>query len=224
MTRTLRIPALLRILALLLAAFAAQPSAQPASQPALGERIPFDTAVTTGTLPNGLRYYIRRNTRPEKRVALQLAVKAGSVDEADDQQGLAHLLEHMAFNGTKRFKPGDLAAPVTGAGWAASTPSLRTIHVRASAGRHRQAFRRRARRIALPRIDKARVIEECGAPRRDGCDADPSSSNQYAGAAVKPEILKTFSPKTLQALHERTGPTAWLLSRWATSTSPRWKS
>ena len=79
-------------------------------------RFPFDAAVTTGTLPNGLTYYIRRNTRPEKRVSLQLAVKAGSVDEENDQQGLAHFLEHMAFNGTKRFKPGELIAALESTG------------------------------------------------------------------------------------------------------------
>src|SRR5918995_2455525 len=93
---------------LLTAAYPTRPAAQaPAVAPApfaATDRLPFDAAVTTGTLPNGLRYYIRKNTRPEKRVMLQLAVKAGSVDEAVDQQGLAHFLEHMAFNGTKRFK------------------------------------------------------------------------------------------------------------------------
>jgi zinc protease len=57
-----------------------------------------------------LIYYIRKNTRPEKRVALQLAVKAGSVDETDEQQGLAHFLEHMAFNGSRHYKPGELIA------------------------------------------------------------------------------------------------------------------
>ena len=67
---------------------------------------PFDPAVTTGTLPNGLKYYIRHNGRPEKRVLMQLAVKAGSIDEADDQQGLAHFLEHMAFNGTRTSSRG----------------------------------------------------------------------------------------------------------------------
>jgi zinc protease len=87
-----------------------QTAAAPPQSFAPGERIPFDSAVRTGTLPNGLTYYIRKNARPEKRVALQLAVKAGSVDEADDQQGLAHFLEHMAFNGTRRFKPGELVA------------------------------------------------------------------------------------------------------------------
>ncbi|MGH8432739.1 MAG: M16 family metallopeptidase, partial [Solimonas sp.] len=63
-----------------------------------------------GTLPNGLRYYIRKNGRPEKRVSMQLAVKAGSVDENDQQLGLAHFLEHMAFNGTRHYKAGELIA------------------------------------------------------------------------------------------------------------------
>ncbi len=66
-------------------------------------RIPFDTAVLRGTLPNGLKYYIRQNAKPEKRLELRLAVKAGSVLEDNDQQGLAHFVEHMALNGTKNF-------------------------------------------------------------------------------------------------------------------------
>ena len=59
--------------------------------------------VTKGTLPNGLTYYILKHDKPEKRVLLWLAVDAGSVQEDDDQRGLAHFAEHMAFNGTKRF-------------------------------------------------------------------------------------------------------------------------
>ena len=74
------------------------------------DTIPFDTAVRTAKLPNGLTYFIRQNPRPAKRVSLRLAVKAGSLFEADDQQGLAHLIEHMAFNGSAHFKPGDLVA------------------------------------------------------------------------------------------------------------------
>src|SRR5471032_3080847 len=72
--------------------------------------IPFDAAVRTGTLPNGMRYFVRHNAFPAKRVALRLSVRAGSLYEADDQQGLAHLIEHMAFNGTEHFKPGDLVS------------------------------------------------------------------------------------------------------------------
>src|SRR5688572_30774018 len=68
--------------------------------------LPFDPAVTIGTLPNGLRYYIRENPRPEKRAELRLVVNAGSVLEEDDQRGLAHMVEHMAFRGTLRM-PGN---------------------------------------------------------------------------------------------------------------------
>src|SRR5262245_39288880 len=74
------------------------------------DRIPFDRAIHTATLPNGLKYYVRQNPRPEKRVSLRLAVKSGSMEEADDQQGLAHFIEHMAFNGSAHFKPGELVA------------------------------------------------------------------------------------------------------------------
>jgi len=63
-----------------------------------------DPAVRTGTLKNGLRYFIRNNAKPEDRAELRLVVKAGSVLEDPDQQGLAHFVEHMAFNGTKNFK------------------------------------------------------------------------------------------------------------------------
>jgi len=65
--------------------------------------LPLDAAVVTGALPNGLRYYVRPNAKPEQRAALWLVVGAGAVDEDDDQNGLAHLIEHMAFNGTENF-------------------------------------------------------------------------------------------------------------------------
>ena len=76
----------------------------------LSAPLPLDPSIRTGTLPNGLTWFVRRNGRPEKRVALRLAVKAGSIDEENDQRGLAHVLEHMAFNGTTHFKPGELVA------------------------------------------------------------------------------------------------------------------
>jgi zinc protease len=76
----------------------------------LEEALPLDPALRVGRLPNGITYYIRRNGRPENRVSLRLAVKAGSVLEDEDQRGLAHFLEHMAFNGSKHFKPGELVA------------------------------------------------------------------------------------------------------------------
>jgi zinc protease len=77
----------------------------PALAPALDltAPMPVDPTVTTGTLPNGLRYYVRQNAKPEQRAALWLVVGAGAVDEDDDQLGLAHLIEHMCFNGTEDF-------------------------------------------------------------------------------------------------------------------------
>ncbi|MFZ6012149.1 MAG: M16 family metallopeptidase [Bacteroidota bacterium] len=79
-------------------------------QDKLAEKLPVDPHVKMGKLANGLTYYIRKNTRPEKKVELRLVVNAGSILEDDDQQGLAHFTEHMAFNGTKNFKKNDLVS------------------------------------------------------------------------------------------------------------------
>ncbi|MDR3335415.1 MAG: insulinase family protein [Treponema sp.] len=70
--------------------------------------VPFMKAARTGTLPNGLRYYILENTKPENRAYLTLAVNAGSVLETEEERGLAHFTEHMAFNGTVRFPEQEL--------------------------------------------------------------------------------------------------------------------
>lgn len=70
----------------------------------LNDKIPIDNSIATGKLANGLTYYIKENHKPEKRAELRLAVKVGSIVEDDDQQGLAHFSEHMAFNGTKNFR------------------------------------------------------------------------------------------------------------------------
>jgi zinc protease len=70
--------------------------------------IPFDPNVKKGTLKNGITYYIRKNAKPENKVDLRLVINAGSVLENDDQQGLAHFMEHMNFNGTKRFPKNQL--------------------------------------------------------------------------------------------------------------------
>jgi zinc protease len=70
--------------------------------------VPFMENVRTGFLPNGLRYFILENSRPENRAYLTLAVDAGSVLEEDNERGLAHFVEHMAFNGTTRFPESEL--------------------------------------------------------------------------------------------------------------------
>lgn len=70
--------------------------------------IPVDSRLTMGKLSNGMHYYIQKNARPENRAELRLALNAGSILEDDDQQGLAHFVEHMAFNGTKNFAKSEL--------------------------------------------------------------------------------------------------------------------
>ncbi|MEL6719494.1 MAG: pitrilysin family protein, partial [Bacteroidota bacterium] len=71
-------------------------------------KIPVDPAVRSGKLENGMHYYIQKNKKPENRAELRLALKAGATSEDDDQRGIAHFVEHMAFNGTKNFKKNEL--------------------------------------------------------------------------------------------------------------------
>jgi zinc protease len=76
----------------------------------LDTKIPFDKKVIKGKLDNGITYYIRHNEKPKDKVELRLIVNAGSILEDDDQQGLAHFLEHMCFNGTEHFEKNELVS------------------------------------------------------------------------------------------------------------------
>ncbi|MCR5463823.1 MAG: insulinase family protein [Bacteroidales bacterium] len=67
------------------------------------QQLPNDPAVKTGKLDNGLTYYIRHNDKPAQRAEFYLATNVGAIQETPDQDGLAHFLEHMCFNGTKNF-------------------------------------------------------------------------------------------------------------------------
>jgi zinc protease len=82
----------------------------------MSQTIPVDSNVKIGTLPNGLTYYIRKNAEPKNRAELYLANKIGSIVENDDQQGLAHFTEHMAFNGTRDFPKNELVSYLQKAG------------------------------------------------------------------------------------------------------------
>ena len=106
-------------LMLLAAAIAFGPRLAAAQAPAatttvdkapLDQVIPVDPLITVGTLPNGLRYYVRRNRQPQGRAELRLVVKAGSILEDPDQRGVAHFVEHMSFNGTRHFPKQDVVA------------------------------------------------------------------------------------------------------------------
>ena len=78
------------------------------AQMELTSTLSVDTSIRTGVLPNGMKFYIRKNSKPEQRAEFRIAVNAGSTSENDDQQGLAHFVEHMAFNGTKNFKKNEI--------------------------------------------------------------------------------------------------------------------
>ncbi|MBA2302520.1 MAG: insulinase family protein [Acidobacteria bacterium] len=202
---------------------AAQKPAYEATDP-----LPFDPAVLKGTLSNGLTYYIRKNTRPEKRVMLQLAVQAGAVDETDEQQGLAHFLEHMAFNGSRNFKAGELIKTFesTGARMGphvnAYTSFDETVYMfevpTAKEGiveKGLQGLADVGSSLTLDpkEIDKERgvVIEEwrgglgAAARLRDQQIPVLYHESKYAERLPigKPEVLKTFTPATLRAFYSR---------------------
>ena len=94
-----------RIALLLMLALLMMP---PISARAAGEALPSDPALVTGSLPNGLAYVVRQHKNPEGRVSIWLQVGSGSLNETDSTRGLAHYLEHMAFNGSANFPPGSV--------------------------------------------------------------------------------------------------------------------
>jgi zinc protease len=98
------------------AAIGATPLPGQSLAPDTAQTLPVDPAIRIRTLDNGLRYYIRVNPQPERRAELRLVINAGSVLEDDDQRGLAHFVEHMAFNGTARFRKQALVDFIEGLG------------------------------------------------------------------------------------------------------------
>src|SRR3954453_2077410 len=199
------------------------------NRPALDTQalIPFDTAVKPGALPNGLRFYIRPNARPAGRVLLRLAVKAGSLDEADDQQGLAHFLEHMAFNGSAHFKPGEFIS------YFESVGARLGPHVNAYTG-----FEETVYMLDLP-SDKPEIVEKGFTAFSDfagGVTLDPKEIDKERGVVIEewrgglgagsrirdkqipvlfyhsryaerlpigtPDILRSFTPARLKAFYD----------------------
>ena len=102
----MRLLALLFALMALLAAPAFAQAAKPWAHE--GSDIAPDPAVKFGTLPNGMRYALMHNALPPGAVSIQLSVEFGSLYEADDEQGLAHFIEHMAFNGSRNVPEGEM--------------------------------------------------------------------------------------------------------------------
>ena len=185
--------------------------------------LPVGPQVKVGKLPNGLTYYIQKNTRPERKLELRLVVKAGSILEDEDQQGLAHFVEHMAFNGSAHFQKHELVDYLQsigvkfGADLNAYTSFDETVYVLPipldrpeNLGKAFQVLEDWAHGLTFDEavIDKERgiVLEELrlgkGAGDRIGKQLYPKIYNgsRYAERLPigKEEVLRSFAPETLR--------------------------
>ena len=188
--------------------------------------IPVGPQVKVGKLPNGLTYYIQKNTRPERKLELRLVVKAGSILEDEDQQGLAHFVEHMAFNGSTNFKKHELVDYLQsigvkfGADLNAYTSFDETVYILPipldrpeNLGKAFQVLEDWAHGLSFDEdvIDKERgiVLEELrlgkGAGDRIGKQVYPKIYNgsRYAERLPigKEEVLRNFKPDTLKRFY-----------------------
>lgn len=192
----------------------------------LSDKLPLAPELTKGRLANGLTYYIRKNEKPEQRVELRLVVRVGSIVEDEDQLGLAHFTEHMAFNGSKHFKKNDLVSYLQsigvefGADLNASTSFDETIYLLpipvdkpGNLEKGFQVLEDWASGVLFNKneIDNERgvVLEEerlgKGAEERMDKVSLPYilQGSKYAKRLPigKPEILKTFKPETIKRFY-----------------------
>ncbi len=204
---------------------------QRAAEPSLavseaGSELPVDDRIVMGVLDNGFTYYVRQNSRPANRAELRLAVNAGSILEDDDQLGLAHFLEHMAFNGTRNFEKQSLVDYLESIGtefgpdlnaYTAADETVYLLEVRTDSADQLSTgldvLREWASRITLDagEIEKERgvVLEEW----RLGRGASARVRDRHLPVLLKgsryaerlpigdPEILRTFSPETLRRFY-----------------------
>ncbi|GAB3327171.1 insulinase family protein [Larkinella ripae] len=193
----------------------------------LKQPIPFDPDVKVGKLPNGLTYYIRKNTEPKNRAELRLAINAGSILETDDQQGLAHFMEHMAFNGTKNFPKNELISFLQssgvrfGADLNASTGFDETIYQLPvptdSARLFERAFQILEDWAHNVTMDPAEIEKERGVileEARSGRGAGQRMREKYYPLILnnaryasrlpigKDDVIKTFKPEALQRFYK----------------------
>ncbi|WP_248723741.1 pitrilysin family protein [Seonamhaeicola sp. ML3] len=120
----------------------------------LESEIPKDTTALRGQLPNGLKYFIKENDRPKETVYIRLIVKAGFLQEDEKQHGLAHLLEHMGFNGTKNFKKDKLIKYLESIGVKFG------MDLNASTGQNQTVYKLKVPTKNLKQVDKAFQILE----------------------------------------------------------------
>lgn len=210
---------LISVLALLLpAGLTAQGLASP---------VPFDPLTRVGKLPNGMTYYVRKNTEPRKRAFLMLAVKVGAIQEEDPENGLAHFTEHMGFNGTKNFPKNELVSFLQSNGIKfgddlnAFTSFDRTIYMLPvptdSAGVFRRAFDVLEDWAHNMTMDPAEIEKERGVileELRGGKGAQQRMRDRYFPIIMNgakwgrrnvigtEDILKNFKPETIQNFYK----------------------
>ncbi|UFH55079.1 pitrilysin family protein [Spirosoma sp. KNUC1025] len=205
----------------------ASPTTAKPSPLNLNAPIPLDPDVKVGKLPNGLTYYIRKNAEPKNRAELRLVIRAGSVLETDNQQGLAHFMEHMEFNGTKNFPKNELvnflqsAGVRFGADLNAYTGFDETVYQLPvptdSANVFRQAFQILEDWAHNATIDPAEIDKERGVvleERRLGRGAGQRMRDQYFPMLLNnsqyskrlpigtEQVLTTFRPETLRQFYK----------------------
>ncbi len=186
---------------------------------ALSATLPIDPAVRIGTLPNGMRYYVRRNAKPEQRAELRLVINAGSTLEEESQRGLAHFLEHMAFNGTKSFAKNDIVKYLEsigvrfGADLNASTGFDETIYILPvptdSAGILEKSFRFLGDVASGILFDSLDVVAERGVVMsewRDGLGAGERVRNQQFPVIFRGSRYADRIPIGLPAVIESANP------------------
>ncbi len=211
-----------------------KPAPSPKNKPATAEQkhinanvLPVDPDVIIGKLPNGLTYYVRKNSEPKNRAELYLVNKVGSILETDDQQGLAHFTEHMAFNGTRDFPKNDLVSFLQksgvkfGADLNAYTSFDETVYQLPlptdSTAVFEKGFNILANWAAYQTFDPKEIDAErgvvLGEKLANGKNAQERLSNQtypvllnnsrYAQRIPigKEDILKTFKPETIKSFY-----------------------
>lgn len=154
--------------------------------------LPLDPMVRTGKLANGFTYYIRKNQEPANRVVMYLAVKAGSVLEEDNQQGLAHFMEHMSFNGTKHFPKNELVSYLQKSG------------VRFGADLNAYtSFEETVYQLPLP-TDKPEILENGIQIMRDwaqDASLDPEEIDRERGVILEEKRLRLGVEKRMQDVY-----------------------
>ncbi|MCO6478616.1 MAG: insulinase family protein [Phaeodactylibacter sp.] len=165
--------------------------------------IPVDTTVRMGMLPNGMHYYIQYNQKPENRAELRLAVHAGSLQEDEDQLGLAHFVEHMAFNGTRHFEKNELV------NYLEKTGTRFGADLNAYTSFEETVYMLQARTDSLPLLEKGLLIMEDWA---GAISFEPEEIDKERGVVVA-EWRTRLSPD--QRLQQQYFPVLYKGSRYA---------